>query len=61
MYRNPEPGPYLGGAPVLISQTGFSGEKGYEVYVYTAHETAEQVWYALRGVGARQQHVEGHV
>ncbi|MDM8166345.1 aminomethyltransferase family protein [Roseovarius sp.] len=43
----------IGGAPVLISQTGFSGEKGYEVYVYNAHETAEQVWYALRGVGAR--------
>jgi len=41
------------GCPVLISQTGFSGEKGYEVYVRNASETAEQVWYALRGVGAR--------
>lgn len=43
----------IGGCPVLISQTGFSGEKGYEVYVRNAAETAERVWYALRGIGAR--------
>ncbi|WP_101068827.1 glycine cleavage T C-terminal barrel domain-containing protein [Roseovarius salinarum] len=43
----------IGGCPVVVSQTGFSGEKGYEVYVRNAHETAERVWYALRGVGAR--------
>src|SRR6056297_2318428 len=41
------------GCPVVISQTGFSGEKGYEIYVRDASETAERVWYALRGVGAR--------
>ncbi len=38
--------------PVVISQTGFSGEKGYEIYVHNASETAERVWYALRGLGA---------
>ncbi len=43
----------IGGCPVLISQTGFSGEKGYEVYVRNATEAAERVWYALRGIGAR--------
>lgn len=43
----------IAGCPVVISQTGFTGEKGYEVYVRHASETAEPVWYALRGVGAR--------
>jgi aminomethyltransferase len=42
----------IGGAPVVISQTGFSGEKGYEVYVRDASENAEAVWYAIRGQGA---------
>lgn len=42
----------IGGAPVVISQTGFSGEKGYEVYVRDASERAEAVWYAIRGKGA---------
>ncbi len=42
----------IGGAPVLISQTGFTGEKGYEVYVYDATKNAEAVWYAIRGTGA---------
>ncbi|HKK86075.1 MAG TPA: glycine cleavage T C-terminal barrel domain-containing protein [Roseovarius sp.] len=41
------------GCPVVISQTGFSGEKGYEVYVRNASETAEPVWYGIRGTGAR--------
>jgi aminomethyltransferase len=39
--------------PVVISQTGFSGEKGYEVYVRDVSENAEPVWYAIRGEGAR--------
>ena len=42
----------IGGAPVVISQTGFSGEKGYEVYVREASKNAEAVWYAIRGKGA---------
>jgi aminomethyltransferase len=42
----------IGGAPVVISQTGFSGEKGYEVYVRDATLNAEAVWYAIRGTGA---------
>lgn len=43
----------IGGAPVVVSQTGFSGEKGYEVYVRDATLHAETVWYAIRGTGAR--------
>ncbi len=42
----------IDGCPVIISQTGFSGEKGYEIYVRDASQTAERVWYALRGIGA---------
>lgn len=42
----------IGGCPVLISQTGFTGEKGYEVYVYDASLNAEAVWYGIRGPGA---------
>ena len=38
---------------VLISQTGFSGEKGYEVYVRDAHLCAEDVWHAIRAAGTR--------
>ena len=34
----------INGCPVLVSQTGFSGEKGFEIYVRDATENAEQVW-----------------
>ena len=43
----------LAGCPVIVSQTGFTGEKGYEVYVRDATLHAEAVWYAIRGQGAR--------
>jgi len=43
----------IGGAPVIVSQTGFTGEKGYEVYPYDATQNAEAVWYGIRGPGAR--------
>ncbi|MCV2870258.1 aminomethyl transferase family protein [Defluviimonas sp. WL0002] len=43
----------IAGSDVVISQTGFSGEKGYEVYVRNASQHAEAVWYAIRGRGAR--------
>ncbi len=42
----------LAGASVVVSQTGFTGEKGYEVYVRDASRHAEAVWYAIRGAGA---------
>lgn len=34
----------INGRPVLVSQTGFSGEKGFEIYVRDAMENAEAVW-----------------
>ncbi|MEF8757569.1 MAG: aminomethyl transferase family protein, partial [Halobacteriales archaeon] len=34
----------INGAPVLVSQTGFSGEKGFEIYVRDATKNADRVW-----------------
>jgi aminomethyltransferase len=34
----------VGGVPVLVSQTGFSGEAGFEIYVREATKNAEAVW-----------------
>src|SRR5690606_16361801 len=42
----------LAGAPVVVSQTGFTGEKGYEIYVRDASLNAEAVWYEVRSHGA---------
>ena len=41
----------VGGADCVISQTGFTGEKGYEIYVRDAHENAELVWNAVLEAG----------
>ena len=41
----------IGGADVVISQTGFTGEKGYEIYVRDAHENAELVWNSVLEAG----------
>ena len=34
----------VNGCDVLVSQTGFSGEKGFEIYVKDASKNAEAVW-----------------
>jgi len=34
----------VNGVDVLVSQTGFSGEKGFEIYVKEASKYAERVW-----------------
>ena len=34
----------VNGCPVLVSQTGFSGEKWFEIYVRDSMENAEAVW-----------------
>ncbi|MEE2702947.1 MAG: glycine cleavage T C-terminal barrel domain-containing protein [Myxococcota bacterium] len=41
----------VAGVSVLISQSGFTGEKGYEIYVRDASANAERVWYRIREVG----------
>jgi aminomethyltransferase len=39
----------LGGAPVVVSRTGYTGDLGYEIWVNTEH--AEKVWDALMEAG----------
>lgn len=41
----------VGGCDVIISQTGFTGEKGYEIYLYDATVNAEQMWNAVLEAG----------
>lgn len=40
----------VGGVPVWLSRTGFSGELGYELFV--SPENAEDLWRAIHGAGA---------
>jgi glycine cleavage system T protein (aminomethyltransferase) len=41
----------VGGVPVWVSRTGYSGELGYELFC--APEHAEDLWAAVTGAGAR--------
>jgi aminomethyltransferase len=41
----------VGGCPVVISRTGFSAERGYEIYLYNATVNAEKMWYAVLEAG----------
>ncbi|MGP1253643.1 MAG: glycine cleavage T C-terminal barrel domain-containing protein [Kiloniellales bacterium] len=41
----------VGGRDVVISQSGFSGEKGYEIYLRDATLYAEDMWYAVLEAG----------
>ena len=43
------------GCPVVISQTGFSGEKGYEIYLRDATLHAEKLWSAVLSAGERHR------
>ncbi|GAA2046359.1 glycine cleavage T C-terminal barrel domain-containing protein [Yaniella flava] len=47
----------VAGHDVIISQTGFSGEKGYEIYLYDASEHAEDLWNAILQAGDKH-HLE---
>ncbi|NVK42470.1 MAG: aminomethyl transferase family protein [Oceanospirillaceae bacterium] len=38
---------------VIVSQTGFTGEKGYEIYLYDATRYAEDLWYAVLKAGEK--------
>src|SRR5699024_8090317 len=44
----------ISGHDVIISQTGFSGEKGYEIYLYDASQHAEDLWNAVLVAGVPQ-------
>jgi glycine cleavage system aminomethyltransferase T len=41
----------VAGLPVVISQTGFTGEKGYEIYLRDATLHAEEMWNAVLDAG----------
>ena len=41
------------GRDVIVSQTGFTGEKGYEIYLKDATLYAEDLWYAVLEAGER--------
>lgn len=43
----------VAGHDVLVSQTGFSGEKGYEIYLFDATLHAEDMWNAVLEAGKR--------
>ena len=43
------------GRDVIVSQTGFTGEKGYEIYLKDATLYAEDLWYGVLGAGERHQ------
>jgi glycine cleavage system aminomethyltransferase T len=45
----------VAGHPVIISQTGFTGEKGYEIYLRDATLHAEDMWNAILAAGERHQ------
>lgn len=45
----------VAGHDVIVSQTGFSGEKGYEIYLYNASQHAEDLWNTLLAVGEKHQ------
>lgn len=43
----------VGGRDVIVSQTGFSGEKGYEIYLYDSTLYAEDMWNAVLEAGKK--------
>lgn len=45
----------VAGHDVVVSQTGFSGEKGYEIYLYDASLHAEGMWNAILEAGEKHQ------
>ncbi len=45
----------FGGHECVISQTGFSGEAGYEIYLRDATLHAEDLWYAVLEAGKKHQ------
>src|SRR5699024_8333487 len=46
----------VGGHDVIISQTGFTGEKGYEIYLKEATKYAEDMWNAVLEAGRSEEH-----
>ena len=45
----------IAGCRVVVSQSGFSGEKGYEIYLRDATQHAEKLWHAVLEAGTAHQ------
>ena len=45
----------IAGCSVVVSQSGFSGEKGYEIYLRDATQHAEGLWHAVLEAGKTHQ------
>ena len=45
----------VNGRDVIVSQSGFTGEKGYEIYLKDATLYAEDLWYGVLEAGERHQ------
>ena len=45
----------IAGCSVVVSQSGFSGEKGYEIYLRDATLHAEKLWHAVLEAGKAHQ------
>ena len=45
----------VAGRDVIVSQSGFTGEKGYEIYLRDATLHAEDLWHAVLDAGAAHQ------
>merc|ERR1712032_308583 len=43
----------INGCDVVISASGFSAEKGYEIYLCDATKNAEKMWYAMLEAGKK--------
>jgi len=43
----------VNGCDVVISRTGWSTERGYEIYLYDAMKNAEKMWYTCLDVGEK--------
>ncbi|GHC33223.1 glycine cleavage T C-terminal barrel domain-containing protein [Aidingimonas halophila] len=43
----------VGGRDVIISQTGFTGEKGYEIYLMNATQNPDDMWNAVLEAGEK--------
>ena len=43
----------VSGLDVIVSQTGFTGEKGYEIYLKDATLHAEELWYSVLQAGEK--------
>jgi aminomethyltransferase len=43
----------VGGRDCIISQTGFTGEKGYEIYLKDATKYADDMWNAVLEAGKK--------